>query len=457
MGAVSTGTLAAVRDGRVRRAARLAAVAARGAAGWAGAHLRPGAHQRKAARERVMLRTAGDVAEAMGDMKGVAMKVGQILSLMNGAVPEGVAEQMASLQSNAPPMAPALVEQVFRQELGARPKDVFRRFEMEPFAAASIGQVHRATLPDGSEVAVKVQYPGVREAIAHDLANIGLMFGLAGLVARGLDTAPIIRDLQEGIGNELDYRREAASQERFGRLFAGHPFIAVPRVFPELSTGRVLVQEFVHGKPFSAARALPQAERDRVAEIIFRFTFGCMHRFGLFQGDPHAGNYLLLPDGRVAFLDYGCVVEFSEQRRQQLNAMIAGVVTGDYAAWRAGMVDVGYVPADLSLTTEELWEHMRIYYSFILEDGVRFTPELAGALVRHNLALSGEAGRVNRQLNIPGGMVFTQRINFGFAGLMAALTAAGPWKGITEEYVLHRPPVTSLGEASRRAMGDRWV
>jgi predicted unusual protein kinase regulating ubiquinone biosynthesis (AarF/ABC1/UbiB family) len=446
-----------VRAGRVRRAAKLAAVAARGAAGWVGAHLRPGAHQRKAARERVMLRTADDVARAMGDMKGVAMKVGQILSLMNGAVPEGVADRMATLQSNAPPMSPALVTQVFRDELGARPRDIFRRFEMEPFAAASIGQVHRAVLPDSTEVAVKVQYPGVREAIEHDLANVGLMFGLAGMVAKGLDTGPIIRDLQEGIGNELDYRREAASQQRFGELFAGHPFIVVPRVFPDISTGRVLVQEFVHGKPFASARALPQAERDRVAEVIFRFTFGCMHRFGLFQGDPHAGNYLLLPGGRVAFLDYGCVVEFSEERRQQLNAMIGGIVTGDLEAWRSGMVDVGYVPADLPLTTAELWDHMRIYYSFILEDGVRFTPELAGALVRHNLALNGDAGRVNRQLNIPGGMVFTQRINFGFTGLMAALQAAGPWKGITEEYVLGRDPVTPLGEASRRAMGSDWV
>jgi predicted unusual protein kinase regulating ubiquinone biosynthesis (AarF/ABC1/UbiB family) len=435
----------------------LAAVAARGAAGWAGSYLRRSRHGRSKARERVMLRTADDVARTMGDMKGVAMKIGQILSLMNGAVPEGVADRMAELQSNAPPMAPGLVERVIREELGERPRAIFRRLEMEPFAAASIGQVHRGVLADGTAVAVKVQYPGVREAIEHDLANVGLLFGLAGMVAKGLDTGPIIRDLEEGIGNELDYRREAANQQRFGAIFAGHPFIVVPRVFPELSTSRILVQEFVAGKPFAAARSLPQADRDHVAEIIFRFTFGCMHRFGLFQGDPHAGNYLLLPGGRVAFLDYGCVVEFSEERRQQLNAMIGGVVTGDLEAWRAGMVEVGYVPGDLPLTTEELWEHMRIYYSFILEDGVRFTPELAGALVRHNLALNGAVGRVNRQLNIPGGMVFTQRINFGFTGLMAAVEAAGPWKGITEEYVLGRGPVTRLGEASRRAMGDSWV
>jgi len=390
-------------------------------------------------------------------MKGVAMKLGQILSLMGGTVPDGFADRLATLQSQAPPMSVALVRRVFEEERGTVPEAIFRTFEVRPFAAASIGQVHRATLDDGTEVAVKVQYPGVDDAIRHDLANLGAIFGLVGLAAPGLDPGPLVADLREGIERELDYAAELRSQQRFAAIYHGHPFIRVPRVYPDLSSGRILVQEFIAGKPFAAARHLPQSERDRIAEIIFRFTFGTMHRHGLFQADPHAGNYLLLDDGTVAFLDFGCVSEFSADLRAKLNTMIAGVVSGDIAAWRRGMVEVGYVPAGLAISDEELWEHMRLYYEFILEDGVAFTPEMAAAMVRRNVQLTGDAGRLNRQLNIPRGVVFTQRINFGFAGLMATIQARGPWHSIIREYVLNAPPCTDLGRASAAHSPAGWV
>jgi predicted unusual protein kinase regulating ubiquinone biosynthesis (AarF/ABC1/UbiB family) len=202
---------------------------------------------------------------------------------------------------------------------------------------------------------------------------------------------------------------------------------------------------------------MSQAERDRIAEIIFRFTFGSMHRHGLFQADPHAGNYLLMPDGKVGFLDFGCISQFSDELRSDINGVVRGVVTGDIEAWRRGMEKIGYVPPGIELTTDQLWDQMRVYYRFILEDGVTFTPELAATMVRRHLALTGEAGRINRQLNIPAGVVFIQRITFGFTGLMASINATGPWRSITEEYVIDRPPSTALGIESARHSPHDWV
>ncbi len=405
-----------------------------------------------------MLRTADDVAKLMGDMKGVTMKVGQIVSLMGGAaVSEAFADRMSALQASAPPMSPELVRGVFMEDLGQPPERIFKHFEATPFAAASIGQVHRAELKDGTSVAVKVQYPGVSEAISADLSNLGTIFNLMAIQARGFDPAPMIEDLKQGISAEMDYVNEAANQQRFYDLYEGHPFIKIPKPYPKLGSKRVLVQEFIQGKPFGSAKDLPQQDKDRIAEIVFRFQFGSMHRFGLFQADPHAGNYLLLDDGRVAFLDFGCISEFDATLLANINDIVAGVVTADIERWRQGMDRVGYIPAGANITTDELWQQMRIYYTFILNDGVTFTPELAGAMVKQNLAMTGDAGRINRKLTIPQGVVFIQRITFGFTGLLAGLRATGPWRSITEEYVLRTPPSTELGHLSAAFSPEGWV
>ena len=179
-----------------------------------------------------MLRTAEDVAQVMGNMKGVTMKVGQIMSLMGGAVPEGFAERLSTLQSAAPPMAPELVRQVFVEDFGRPPEKVFRRFEEQPFAAASIGQVHRAQLDDGTKVAVKVQYPGVAEAIGADLANLNTIFGIAGLAARGFDPGPMVEDLRRGIAGELDYRLEVAEPASLLRAVRRPPLHPHPEGLP---------------------------------------------------------------------------------------------------------------------------------------------------------------------------------------------------------------------------------
>jgi predicted unusual protein kinase regulating ubiquinone biosynthesis (AarF/ABC1/UbiB family) len=433
----------------VFRTLRPAALGARVATRWAGTYLgRPGS--RKARQERVMLRTADDVTRTLGEMKGAAMKVGQVLSLMTGVVPPEMAEGLASLHANAPPMAYSLMEGVFREEYGKRPDELFRRFEREPFAAASIGQVHRAELRGGGTVAVKVQYPGVREAIDADLANIGVFLGMAGVFAKGLDAGPISNDLKEGIRAELDYRREAAWQAHFGELFAGHSFVRVPRVYGELSTGRVLVQEYLRGRPFSTARGLGQAERDRIAEILFRFAFGNFYRHRLFNGDPHPGNYLLLDDGRIGFVDYGCVAEFPPEAVTHFEVLLRALFAGDLPGWRAATEEIGILRRDAPYSTEALYEHMHWFWKPVLAERVTFTPELAAEMVRRNTQATGDGGAVNRHLNIPPGMVFLSRINLGLAGLLGSLHANGPWQGIIREYIDGEPPQTWLGQESAR-------
>ncbi len=295
---------------------------------------------------------------------------------------------------------------------------------------------------------MKVQYPGVREAIQHDLANVGIMIKMGGLIARGLDAGPIVKDLEEGIRAELDYKREAAWQQQFFDLFEGHAFVRVPRVYHDLSSGTVLVQEYLDGRPFAAALEMPQAERNRIGEMIYRFCFGSIYRHGLFNGDPHPGNFLILDDGTIGFIDYGCVAEFAEPTIEGFKRLIRALNAGDREEWRKATEAVGILLPGAPFTTDEIYEHMHWYWAPILGDEVEFTPELATEMVRRNTMTTGIGGRINRQCNVPAGMVFLTRINFGLAGLFAGLRATGPWKAIVKEYVDGDEPCTELGRLS---------
>jgi predicted unusual protein kinase regulating ubiquinone biosynthesis (AarF/ABC1/UbiB family) len=438
----------AIGGGRILRTLRPATLAGRAAARWARSYAALGNDARRRKRDESLLRTAEDVTRTMGEMKGAVMKFGQILSLMSGIVPPEMMSELSSLHSSAPPMAFNLVADVFEREFGRSPDRVFRRFQREPFAAASIGQVHRAELSDGTRVAVKVQYPGVRQAIEHDLSNVAMMIGMAGAVSRGLDAGPIVRDLKEGILAELDYLREAASQQRFYDEFGGHAFIRVPRVYHELTKPSVLVQEYLEGKPFASAVSWAKEERDRLGEIIFRYAFGSIYRHRLFNSDPHPGNYLLLDDGSVAFVDYGCVAEFSEEMIAAFKRIIRALLADHREEWREALIAAGILMADAPFTTDELYAHMHWYWEPVLHHKLAFTPELAAEMVRRNTQTTGEGGRINRYCNIPPGMVFLSRINFGLSGLLASLGARGPWRAIVAEYIDDGPPATELGRLS---------
>ena len=298
---------------RISRTARVTGLAAGQAArqlGTATTNLARGEEGKQKALERRHIEAAEQIVSALGTMKGAAMKLGQVMSFLDvGLVPEEYREEfqrkLGELRDAAPKVRFNDMRKVIESELGESLKDAFAEFDETPIAAASIGQVYRARLHDGRDVAVKVQYPGVAQAVRADMQNLGMILRLMKRVAPGLDVKATAEEVRSRIGDELDYELEAQNQRSMARIFRGHPFIVVPDVVTSLTREKVIVSEFVSGLGFDAVKQLDQATRDRVGEIVFRFYFGCMYRHHQFSGDPHPGNFLLMDDGKVAFLDFG--------------------------------------------------------------------------------------------------------------------------------------------------------
>src|SRR5215218_8540783 len=281
--------------GRIRRSAKLGTAMGAQATRYAGTRAANVARGSDAAERKLEgrhLETAVKMASILGEMKGAAMKIGQ--------------EELAKLRTSAPAMPWDKVSKVLDEEYMGEPLDeLFADIEEEAFAAASIGQVHRATLHDGRTVAVKIQYPGVAEALESDLRNAGMIVRLARAIAPGLDAKAVAHELRLRVMEELDYEYEAQSHRSFARAYRGHPFIHVPDVITRLSRRRVLVTEYVEGMGFEEVKQLPQEERNQFGEIVFRFCFGSIYHLQMFNADAHPGNYILMNDGRVAFLDFG--------------------------------------------------------------------------------------------------------------------------------------------------------
>src|ERR1700761_6652874 len=340
-------------SGRVGRTARVGGLVTGEGLRWAGMRtanrLRTPERAEAAQNERTAA-LVNELVEHLGQMRGAAMKVGQMMSLIEfDGLPadqrEALEARLASLRDDVPPVPFAQLERLMRRELGAPLNRVFAEFDQRAMAAASIGQVHRAVTVSGEEVVVKVQYPGVAEAVETDLRNAMLLVPLVRRLAPGVDARALFAELRERVGEELDYELEAQNQRRIERLLRGHPFLFVPHVDTALSTRRVLVSEYVEGERFDAVRRRGEEDRDRYGEIVFRFFFGVAYRDRIALGDPHPGNYLLRPDGRVAFLDYGLMREVSAERVGAERAIAQAVRERDAAALKAALVAGGDLPA----------------------------------------------------------------------------------------------------------------
>src|SRR5690606_2174762 len=239
---------------RAQRRAELARLGGRAGAGYALHRARrifASAERQAELDQRFEMRTAEQGAEVLGNMKGAFMKIGQMASYLDVGLPESTRAALAELQRDAPPMSAELAASVVERELGAPPEELFLEWDPVPLASASIGQVHRAITRDERAVAVKVQYPGVGEAIRADLGNAGLLFGAIGMLFPGLEPEPLVEELKLRLVEELDYRLEADNQRLFADFYRGHPFIHVPAVVDELTTERVLTTELAQGVPFS--------------------------------------------------------------------------------------------------------------------------------------------------------------------------------------------------------------
>ena len=390
------------------------------------------AERRSALDRELQLRTAEDVARTLGEMKGALMKLGQMASYLDHGLPEPLRLALAQLQADAPPMSVELAERTVTEELGRPPRELFAEWDPDPIAAASIGQVHRAITADGRAVAVKVQYPGVADAIAADLGNADLLFGALGLAFPGLEPAPITAELRARITEELDYRNEAANQELFARYYAGHPFIHIPATVPELCTGRVLTTELVSGAGFDEVLRWPARERDLIGETLFRFVFGSLYRLHAFNGDPHPGNYLFHGDGRVTFLDFGLVRRFDDAEVAAFRRMVTEMVVNDDAeAFRRAVEDIGMLARGAPVSTEAVGEYFGHFYRFVRRRG-RFTwdTEYATATVRQTFDASSP---VTRHTTVPASFVLIQRINLGLYALLGQLGATGDWRALAED------------------------
>lgn len=446
--AVRHGTLAA-------RNAKLAAVGAR-AGGTFAVHrakrVFASAERRDELDRAFELKTAEQVADALGQMKGALMKLGQMVSYLDQGLPEHVRLALADLQSGAPPMHPELAAGVVEAELGRRPEQVFATWDPTPIASASIGQVHRAITHDGRAVAVKVQYPGVEEAMDADLDNVGLLFAGMSQLFPGLDHKPFVAELQDRLREELDYTIEARNQQLFADYYAGHPTIHVPAVVPELSTRRVLTTELAEGVPWSELLTWSREERDLAAETIYRFAFGSLYRLLAFNGDPHPGNYLFRPGGQVTFLDFGLVKHFTEEELKPFEDMIvAMVLEPDTAEFRRIIESVGLLAPGQPFADDEIADYFGHFYEFVLHDGVyEITPEYASETVRRFFDQRGPYGEIMKAANVPPSMVIIQRINLGLYALFGELRARGNWRRLAEEIWpwVAGPPSTPMGEAA---------
>jgi predicted unusual protein kinase regulating ubiquinone biosynthesis (AarF/ABC1/UbiB family) len=436
-----------------RRNARLAAVGARSGTRQVVHAVRraAAAPERRAALDvENQMRTAADVASALGELKGALMKLGQMASYLDEGLPEPVRAALADLQQDAPPMAPELCAQVVREELGDEPERVFRSWDPIPLAAASIGQVHRAITRSGLPVAVKVQYPGVDEAIRADLVNTDLVFRALSLLFPGLDPQPLVEELRARLVEELDYDNEAANQRLFAQYYEEHPFIRVPAVIDELSTARVLTTELATGARFADAETWSQSERDAAAEAIFRFVFRSIYRLHAFNGDPHPGNYLFGGCGQVTFLDFGLVKRYRPDEVQLFQQLIeAMVIHRDIAEFRR-VLETHDVLRPTAISDDDVLSYFGHFYEFVLEDReLAFTPEYASETVRRMFDPSSPYAHVARASNVPPAFVITQRINLGLHAVLGHLRARANWRRIAFELwpFTAGDPSTPMGEA----------
>ena len=377
------------------------------------------------------------------------MKAGQMLSFIAEGLPPEAQAALATLQADVPPMSPTLAEGVIRSELGADPDRLFLDWDPVPVAAASIGQVHRAVMPDGRVVAVKVQYPGVDKAIKSDLDNAEMMYGLfASFALKNMDVKGLVDELRERMGDELDYHHEAACQADFAARYDGHPFIRIPKVVPERSSRRVLTSEWVDGMRWADfLETATQETKDRAGEVLMRFAQGSIHRDGVFNGDPHPGNYRFHEDGSVTFLDFGLVKRWSPGEFERLGPVLDAILDADADRAVAAAVAAGFLPADHGMDPAFVFEYMRGPYEPFSTDHFTYTPSWTATALQTVIDMQGRYGEVIRQLNMPTSYVILDRVVWGMSALLGRLEATNDWRGLLREYRKGTPPTTELGRA----------
>lgn len=369
------------------------------------------------------LDAAAQMVEEIGALKGLVMKIGQIASYMPGALPPKAQRVLTQLQAHTTGLEYAQVEQAVREQLGDAPDALFEEFEREPFAAASIGQVHRARFR-GQPVAVKVQYPGIEDALRSDLRTASVL-GRLGSVGTAVDGPGLIAELRDRVLEECDYRTEAENQRNFARLWSAMDGALVPAVVGERSAQRVLTTDFDPGQGFyEFCETADQATRNRAGEIIFRVCFDSLFRHSVYNADPHPGNYLFAPDGRVTFIDFGCIRRFEPRMIEAWKNVARSVLANDRPAFVHHFPALGMVANPRKFDWDHQWAMMQyLYRPFLATKPFRYTHEYVQE--SYGLILFDNPNR--RTSAMPGEWLFLNRLQWGLNSVLAHLGAVAPW------------------------------
>jgi predicted unusual protein kinase regulating ubiquinone biosynthesis (AarF/ABC1/UbiB family) len=415
-----------VPDGRFGRLARFAAMGVKAGAGMI--------------LDREAGSTAKQAAEVLGTLRGLAAKVGQMASYIDGVIPEGQRDAyeaaMKGLQAAAPRSSSAEIRACVEQELGKPIDQLFAKWNDEPLASASIGQVHVATLPDGREVAVKVQHPGIVQAVEGDLANAGLIEGLISAMAgKRFESKKMLAVVRARFREELDYELEGRRLNAFAKLHAGDPTVRVPQLFTSHSSKRVLTTALAPGLGFAEACTADAGLRRRWAETMWRFVFKGTLRGAMLNADPHPGNYIFHPNGVVTFLDYGCIQEVEDAHRARAELVHRAALSRDDAAFgKAVSVLVKAKPGAL--------EKLAIAYSRqcfepLFGSPYRITRDYAASLVEGMKSMAQAAKKMpdDEFFSMPPEMFFTNRLQFGFYSVLARLDVEVDYAQIERDFL----------------------
>lgn len=411
-----------------------------------GAGPQPGAPLDLESHEKIAKRAV----EILGNMKGLAMKAGQIVSYVDDWMPDELRPTysgvLSKLQAKAPKVPLAAMLNVFIDEVGQTPDEVFRTFDDEPMASASIGQVYRATLPSGEPVAVKIQYPGIDKAIQSDLKNLDLLETVLRASTMGrFDVTRSLEDIKTKILEELDYDVEARNQARFAELYRDHANIVIPHVHREFSSRRVLTTQLLTGRSYQKFKAdAPQAEKNEAARTLYEFVFGTFHRHGLFNADPHPGNYVFLGGPRVGFVDFGCVQQFPLEVPLGFQRLVQKL-------WEGGRIQevkdglpaaLGYPGMASPEEKEFFYDYVTWLWAPILEDReFRYDEAYTKEIFKRTYSGVRLGAKVTLTKGYPDteqrGLALLNRLQFGFTSILSGLAAEANWHRMLREFIKH--------------------
>ncbi|MER7010879.1 AarF/ABC1/UbiB kinase family protein [Saccharopolyspora sp. NPDC000359] len=371
-------------------------------------------------------RTAEQLFSVLGQLKGGAMKFGQALSVFEAAVPDEMAgpyrEALTKLQAAAPPMAASSVHRVLDEQLGRAWRTRFSEFDDTPAAAASIGQVHRATWHDGREVAVKVQYPGADEALRSDLRQLTRFSRLFQSLAPGAEVKPLLAELQDRMVEELDYRTEADNQRAFAKVFQDDAGVRVPAVVA--SAPKVVVTEWVSGTPYSQIIADGDREqRNTAGQLLAEFHYSAPARVGLLHADPHPGNFMLLPDGRLAVIDFGAVARLPHGLPATFGRMIRLALEDKPAELLELLRAERFVQVDREVQAEDVLAYLAPFVDPIRSSPFHFTRRWLQQQAERVGDLRSPDFRTGRSLNLPPDYLLIHRVTLGATGILCQLDA----------------------------------